>query len=320
MSPAGASARGHTCISATGPSIMHRRSPPWGAIEAFVVAARVGSFKSAAAELGLSAAALSRRIQALEAHIGTRLFDRAQPVPGLTPAGRRYLQHLEPAYQAMREATDQMSPAPGVRALRVGVSQSLAISWLLPRLQDFRSKEPTIEVRLYTRSGNTDLRGGSADVGIVYVDQPVDGLISQRLLDLDAMLVCAPALAERVRDPGALQALPRLGSVPSPQLWPWWSRAAGDGSRLDGCSQWFDSTHVMYEAVALGLGVAIGVRPLVDAYLTSGRLVAPLSKQVRLPGAYHVAALPSLHREPAVRSFWRWLLAQAQACKARNDT
>lgn len=297
---------------------MHRRSPPWGAIEAFIVAARVGSFKAAAIELGLSAAALSRRIQALETHVGTRLFDRKLPLPALTAAGRRYLQRLEPGYHAVREATEHMSPDPLVRALRVGVSQSLAISWLLPRLGGFRSQHPTIELSLYTRSGNTDLAGGSADVGILYVDEPIDGLVTQKLLELDAVLVCAPALAERAREPGTLQALPRLGSVPSQGLWQTWGRLTGCDLRFDGCSQWFDSSHVMYEAAALGLGVTIGVRPLVDAYLASGRLVAPLPWQARLPGAFHLAALPSLHREPAVRSFWRWLLAEADNCRTRN--
>jgi LysR family glycine cleavage system transcriptional activator len=69
---------------------MKQRLPPWGAIEALIVAARPRSFKDAAARLRSSPAAFSGRIHALESQVGTRLFDcngprlSAPPRAGLT--------------------------------------------------------------------------------------------------------------------------------------------------------------------------------------------------------------------------------------------
>src|SRR5690606_40795212 len=121
-------------------------SAPWGAFARLVVAAGLGSVKAAAQEVGVSPSACSRRIQALETHVGARLFDRGDTALRLTKAGRRYLNRLEPGYAAIRAATDWMAPSPGRRPLRVGVSQSFAIGWLLPRLQRFHDAWPDIEV------------------------------------------------------------------------------------------------------------------------------------------------------------------------------
>ena len=59
-----------------------RRLPPLRALEAFIRVAKLGSSKAAAAELALSAPALSRRIKSLEDHIGKPLFRTPQSVNG----------------------------------------------------------------------------------------------------------------------------------------------------------------------------------------------------------------------------------------------
>jgi LysR family glycine cleavage system transcriptional activator len=289
-------------------SVMHRRSPPWGAIEAFVVASRLGSFKAAAQELGVSPSAFSRRIQALETHVGARLFDRGDTALRLTKAGRRYLNRLEPGYAAIRAATDWMAPSPGRRPLRVGVSQSFAIGWLLPRLQRFHDAWPDIEVTLHTRAGNLDLAGGAADIAILFGDGQWAGMRSRRLLDTDAMVVGAPALAgASVAELGRAR---QLEMFYPPDLWRYWLDATGATELAGGERLYFDSGQVMYEAAARGLGIAIGIRPLVDPFLKSGRLVPLHERTVRLTGGHYVAALPAMMHEPPVRAFWRWILEE----------
>lgn len=290
---------------------MNRRSPPWGAIEAFVVAARVGGFKVAAEELGISASAFSRRIQTLEAHVGARLFDRGEPAPTLTAAGRRYLGRLAPGYEAIRAATDWMVPTPGRRPLRVGVTQSLAVSWLLPRLKDFQTRHPDIEVTLHTRSGTVDLAGGAADVGLIYGDGQWPGLRARRLMELEGFVVCAPELLGRGRQRlAALRGARLLETLVPPSTWQVWLDQTGEAITESTERLYFDSSQVMYEAAVRGMGVAFGIRPLVDAYLRDGRLIQVLPRSIRLPGGYYVAALPSMHKEVAVRAFWQWLVQQ----------
>lgn len=262
----------------------------------------------------MSAPAFSRRIQSLEAHVGTRLIDRTTPLPTLTAAGRRYLKRLEPGYDAIRAATERMSPDQGRRALRIGCSQSFAIAWLLPRLDRFQARNPGIEVALHTRSGNADLQGGSADVGILYGTGDWTDLVAQKLMDVEVFVVSAPRARYAGRLPKSIDDLAGhrlLEPLRPADLWRTWLQAQGGDIALANERTYFDSASVMYEACALGSGLAIGMRPLVDPFLASKRLVQPLAGNVALPGGYHVAAMPALRRERAVRVFWNWLVEEA---------
>src|SRR3546814_14206062 len=72
------------------------RLPPLGAIEAFVVVARLGSIKTAADALALSPSALSRRVQTLESRVGEALFERKHPSLVLTGEGERLRDAVAP--------------------------------------------------------------------------------------------------------------------------------------------------------------------------------------------------------------------------------
>ena len=88
-----------------------KRLPPLTAVEAFVETARLGSVKAAAESLALSSPALSRRVQALERHVGRPLFERRHQAVLLNPDGEQLLAEIGPALeelgQAMERATGQ---------------------------------------------------------------------------------------------------------------------------------------------------------------------------------------------------------------------
>lgn len=290
---------------------MKRRSPPWGAIEAFIVAGRrTASFKDAAAQLALSPAAFSRRIQMLEDHVGVKLFNRGGQTPTLTVAGERYLQRLEPSYEAMRTATEWMAPNAERRALRLGVSQSFAVSWLVPRLPDFYQKTQGIELIIQTFADHVDLTGGAADLRILYGHGDWSDFSSHKLFDLSAFVVSAPVLLNGQSAPQSIDDLyqvPLLELVQPRNQWSEWLTQSGCTMPLRE-PQYFDSAQVMYEAACQGLGVALGVSPLVDSFINSGRLHKAFESTQPLSGAYYIAALPEVRRHPAVQVLWHWLV------------
>jgi LysR family glycine cleavage system transcriptional activator len=297
-------------------SAMKRRSPPWGAIEAFVTAARTDSFKDAAEMLGLSPPAFSRRIQALECHVGVKLFDRATPAPTLTVAGAHYLERLQPGYDAMRAATDWMVPDADRRPIRIGVSQSLAVSWLVPRLSRFYAQADGIQLALQSTNHGADLRGGGADITILYGTGHWDHLVSQKLFALDAFVVSAPRLVDGrpvPRSVGALAGQRLFDLVHPADQWTEWLTLAGYGGGVQTERVLFDSAQVMYEATARGLGIALGVRPLVDPFLADGRLEVAFDLTLPMSGSYYLAAQPDIRRQRAVQTLWRWLVAEAAA-------
>lgn len=109
-----------------------RRLPPLTAIEAFVQVARLGSVKTAAEELALSAPALSRRIQAMERFIGRPLFDRRHQAMQLNGDGERLLAQMAPALDSLTDAVESITSATDVMRLRLGVLPLFATQRLFP--------------------------------------------------------------------------------------------------------------------------------------------------------------------------------------------
>ena len=99
----------------------HRRFPPLRALEAFSHTVRLGSARAAAQELGLSPSALSRRISALEAFTGKRLFTRAKLAMELTDEGRAFFDAINPHLDSLSRAIEAQSDRLKLLRLRLGV-------------------------------------------------------------------------------------------------------------------------------------------------------------------------------------------------------
>jgi DNA-binding transcriptional LysR family regulator len=292
---------------------MRRSLPRLEQIEAFIEAAGAPSFRVAAERCALSPAAFSRRIQAFSDHVGAKLFERTAGGARLTEAGRRCAEELAPAYLELRRAAEAVGQR-DQRAIAVSLSHSLAVGWLIPRLDQFRTAHPDIDITLKTDRGAGALRRGEADIAICFSDIDLAGFDHAQLLDVAATPVAAPAVARRMGEQGACTlGEQRLLSLTAPaDLWQWWSDATG-GERALGPVTRFELIHAVYETASQGLGIAIGASPTVWPYLQSGRLEQLGLPVARFPGGYRIAAAADAKRRKPVSTLWRWLEAQAAA-------
>jgi len=280
-----------------------RRAPPISAIEAFLVAATAGSFRVAADELNLSPPAITRRVQALEQHVGAKLFERRAGGITLTARGRELVVRLGPAMGAIAAAVSRSSTERD--QVRLRVSRSLAALWLVPRL----ARRPA-PVALDLRADLTlqNLRDGVADLGIFYGEPAGSGLIAIPFLPVELSVVSALQLADGRPAPARLDelSLHRLLTLSNPPGI--WRRLLPEATEF----LTFDGIQVMYEAAAHGLGVAPGLNPLVGPYLTNRRLVE-LNFCDRTPvGAYYLVATEQALQDRAVADLWHWLVVESQ--------
>lgn len=299
---------------------MRRRLPPLEQIEAFIEAAEAPSFRVAAERCALSPAAFSRRIQAFSACVGLPLFERTPAGARLTEAGRRCLAELKPAYLELRRVAAVIAQPPeDAQVVTLSLSHSLAVGWLIPRLDAFRAAHPEIELRLRTERGATGLRRGEADLGICFADIDLAGLVHQPLLKVTMAPVAAPGVAEAMQRRGGGLASQRLLAVAyPPELWSWWAQRAGVTEPLPSPAT-YDLLHAMYEMAAQGLGVALAATPTVWPHLESGRLVRLSLPHTPGPGGYNLAAPPDRRRRGVVAAVWRWLEAEAAQTRDISD-
>ena len=73
----------------------------------------------------------------------------------------------------------------------------------------------------------------------------------------------------------------------------------------------FENSILAYEAALQGIGIAIGVRVLVEQYLRSGSMVAPFGPPLALDDGYYLLIPRGRKRPPALRHFRDWLVEEA---------
>src|SRR5689334_24114231 len=195
-------------------------------IKAFEAAARSGSFAAAGVELSVSPAAVSRMVHLLEERLGVALFERKANKLALTSAGRAYQSGLTPIFDALASLTAQVTTAGSRRVLTIGVGQTFAMRWLIPRLADFRKAEPGIDVRI-TTGGAAVPFGEDWSCGIRLGNGDWPGLTAEPLFAADLLPVCAPRLANALKRPADLKGPTLLRVAHSPDDWPAWREAAG---------------------------------------------------------------------------------------------
>ena len=287
-----------------------RRLPSLNGLRAFEAAARHGSFAAAGGDLHVTQAAISRMVKLLEARIGFALFDRHANRLELTAQGKALLPGLTAAFDSIANLTAQVAAMSAGPVLTVGAGPSFAMRWLIPRLADFQSAHPDIEVRIAT-GGAINPIGADWTCGIVLGDGQWPGFDAQVLFSADLFPVCVPEIARRLTAPGELRKETLLEVAHSLEDWPLWLKAAGVRLRPEKRSPRFDTYALALQAAADGLGVAIGLRPYVADDLAARRLVAPFPLTVPKGKAWYLIWPPLRRDDAAFIAFRGWLTAHS---------
>ncbi|QQS11668.1 MAG: LysR family transcriptional regulator [Rhodospirillales bacterium] len=295
---------------------MPRRLPPLGSIEAFAAAARSLSFTEAARQLGLTVSAVSRRVAALEDALGARLFHRLNRALRLTPAGEAYAAAIGPALASLRAAGDRVRPPHGGARVTVSMPASFATLWLLPRLAGFAARHPAVDLAVVTATRAPEAGRGDVDLAVAIGTGRWPGWAAERLLPMRVRPVCAPRLLrgrDALRTPADLRRFPLLGLSQPRGFWRRWCAEAGAPPFRPLRTPRFEGLHLLYEAAAGGLGVALAFDDLARPYLDDGRLVEPFDVSYVPDEAWWLLRRPRDARSSAVAAARRWLLREAAA-------
>lgn len=296
-----------------------RRLPPLAAVRVFEAAARHENFTRAAAELGMTQAAVSYQIRLLEERLGVALFLRSKRRVTLSDAGRRAAPLVARAFDTLADAFGSVI-AEDEGVLAISTSQTFASNWIAPRLGAFQLARPELAVRLHTENRLVDFARDEIDLAIRSTSGAPDwpGLRSHFLFRLHSTPVCTPAFREahRLATPADLLRVPRLS--PDDAWWGLWLRAAGievaEGPAAPGIR--FDAQAMEGQAVLSGAGVGMLTPLFWRPELASGRLVQPFGL-VTFEGPGYWLVYPEHRRHQAkIRAFRDWMLAEVEGLKA----
>lgn len=257
------------------------RMPALNALKAFEAAARHESFAKAADELGVTAAAVSHQIKALEQWLGAPLFARHAQGLSLTHAGRRALPSFVGAFDAMGDAVQLMRSLAPQKQLSIAALPSIAQLWLGPRLPALRKTFPSVHPSIHALEEPPNFRREPFDLAIFYSDTPPPGVAGTVICDDVIFPVCAPELAAELRTPADLERVQLLFDTSWTRDWQVWLKAAGGPAVPTQSGSGFSLFSVALRAAIDGAGVLVGHEALVHDALAAGALIAPFAVKAR---------------------------------------
>lgn len=290
-----------------------RHLPPLNPLRSFEAAGRHSSFTRAAEELHVTPVAVSRQVAVLEDYFGLVLFERLHQTVRLTPAGRRFLPKVTAALDLLQQGSELLRATPS-DAILVCTYATLALSWLIPRLAQFRELRPDIDINITTAVRYSEFNYDKIDVGIQYVDDLPSGVVGQQILPDVIHPVCSPKLLQ------AGHPLPPVKNLKHHTLlhsqhrrgdWNEWLQANGVArfKPLDEIT--FQGSGLAYQAATEGLGVALAQRILVVDQIRKGGLVAPFPYAAQRDKGMLMISKRDRLADPRVRVFRDWLEAEA---------
>jgi DNA-binding transcriptional LysR family regulator len=249
-------------------------------LTAFLQVVRSGSFTAAASELDQDPSSVSRAVAALEAQIGTRLFQRSTRRIALTDAGRRFAVRVEPILAELSQAREEAATgnAEPEGPLRLGASVAFGQACIVPLLPEIRARFPRIALDLRLTDTNSDLVAEQIDLAVRLAPAVRGDMVVTRLMTTRYRACASPEHLRRLPVPAGPQHLtdhPCL-CFDLPDFRATWRFRDADGEEEQVAIQpamTISGALALHAATRLGLGVALLPDWLIGDDLATGQLI-----------------------------------------------
>src|SRR5260370_35554276 len=233
----------------------------WDNVRVFLAVARGGQFVAAARRLGLDHAAVSRRIAALEAALGAKLFDRRTTGAKLTSAGERFLGAAEEMESAFLHAQGEISGVDLELAgdVRIGAPDGFSTYYLTGTLREFAERHPGVRLQLMPLPQLTPLARREVDV-VIGLDKPEAGrFVARRLTDYSLGIYASGAYLKRNGAPTDIETLKSHRLIGYVEEHAFSSALDYVRELFGGAPTSFESANAVTQLEAVAAGVGLGV-------------------------------------------------------------
>lgn len=292
-----------------------RRLPPLSALRAFEAVARQLSFTGAARELHVTTGAISQQVRVLEEQLGASLFQRSRRAVSLTAAGNAILPDVQAGFESLYRVLDQGLSRHASAALSISVAPSFASKWLLPRLPEFSTRFPDIELRISATAALADFAADGVDLAIRFGEGKYGSLHAERLFRESLCPMCSPKLARgkrSLRVPSDLRHFRLIHDLSVPGKnpgggWARWLELAGAEGVNAGRGIRFTLAELALQAAVDGAGVVLGRVVLAERDLLQGLLVRPFGQELPISASYYLVMPRKSADRPQIQAFRGWL-------------
>jgi LysR family glycine cleavage system transcriptional activator len=268
-------------------------------------------------------AAISHQIKKLEEYLGVSLFRRRTRGLVLADAGQLLAKELHSVFLDLDQAMEHVMEADRGGSLALSVAPTFAAMWLIPRLQNFYSLHPDIDVRISTSLGLVDFQRDDVDAAIRLGHGQWPGLEAIKLFDESVIPMCSPRLLEgqnAIRKPDDLQKHVLLHNHsmdfdPDAPTWQTWLEETGTHGVDVSRGMHFSLPDHGLQAAIDGAGVVLGWRFLSAKDVEAGRVVELFDVAIPLGSTFYLVYPEAQSRRPNIIALRDWILDELEERK-----
>jgi DNA-binding transcriptional LysR family regulator len=233
----------------------------WDDLQVFLAVARTGRLSGAARRLQVEHTTIARRLAALETELGVPLFYRTTSGCLLTSHGQNVLSNAEAMERAAVAVTVRAREGSAIAGrVRIALPPEFASHWLVPRLPEFRSAYPQIDLQILVGTRQRDLSRGEAELAVQSPHPRQQSVVAVKIgRTAAALYALKPPPGHkplRVDSADAGKPLPLLTYLPSFQMLQdakWFQPLLASANVVIETN----STHALLAAVRAGIGIGV---------------------------------------------------------------
>lgn len=294
---------------------MGQRLPPLPWLRAFEASARHLSFTSAAQELHLTQAAISKQVKLLEHYLREPLFQRKPRSLVLTKVGAAYLPKVRDAFERLATSTQEIFGNSRTEVLTLRAVTGFSVNWIASRLPGFIEQYPKIKFRIVSSIWSEEIDKERFDLDIRYGQGKWPGFNSSRLTWETLEPLCSLEMARKLNSPDDLMHENLLHVLGYEEGWAIWLRQAGVTTVDPGQGWHVDNSLLAFELSATGVGIALGRSSMSEKEVNSGRLIRPFAFRAPVREAFHLLSASDGQEHPDTGYLRDWLINEAALAK-----
>lgn len=282
--------------------------PSLYALKAFECAAKCGSFTKAAEQLNITPSAISKHVQSIEHWFNCQLFTRHGPRLHITEVGQRLATELTQGFGSIERACHLIKHQS--HKLRIKTASTVAMSWLLGVLSDFRNhySSPVIEIAsVWMDRDSVDFSYEPYDCAILLGNGNFGDMYHSMSLFPEWLIpICCPAMVEQAKHD--LTSCELIHPSQDRRDWKRWYSISGNEHSIDLMQgQVFDTLEQGNMAAISGYGVSVGDVLLSQQAFKMNLLVTPFKQAIATGDGYYLVWPKNSEMASSIELLYRFL-------------
>ncbi len=289
----------------------NNRPLPLNALRTFEAVSRHIHVKEAADELNVTPSAVSHLIKRLEGDLKVQLITKLGRNIKLTDEGNKLAPVLQEAFQTIAKAVNTTRNRADQNTLTISLRPYFSAKWFAPRLNQFWSENPDVQLQLHHSNKVVDFNTQAVDLAIEWSKGERPDVKHHKLIPGDLIPIFSPNMpgAEKIKKPNDMLNYTLLMEMDTDSWAKWFLNVEGNYEKPQ-LTHTIDDSNVRLQAALDGQGIELSCRELVRQEIESGQVIAPFNTSVDIY-SYYLVEPKHGHSSKLAQRVKKWIIREA---------